>query len=309
MIVIKRTLRAAAAVRRIAGAIVVSGLLAAVPAAPGTGQTKKDSLADVDLPALLAKAAEYCRKLNGAALYFICLEEIVETIDPTLDIKKPLVPLIRWTAGSPAGDRQVGWSTSARKLKHTLLYDYQCIRNKDETTERRTLLRENKKELKEPNAALKTTIVAYKMPLFGPAGIFSEQVQPYFDYAVVGREKFEKKPVVIVQAAPKPDAPPRDELYGKAWIDPENGDIVKIEWSSSNVGHFEVFKERGEKFNLQPRLTLTSIFEVAKNGLRFPTRHVTVEAYLNSRGRAFIRSTTEVTYKDFKFFTVEVDVR
>jgi hypothetical protein len=65
----------------------------------------------------------------------------------------------------------------------------------------------------------------------------------------------------------------------------------------------------GEKFGLKPRLTLTSKFEVAKNGLRFPTRLMVEEAYLNARGRAFIRSTTQVTYKDFKFFTVEVDVR
>jgi hypothetical protein len=293
---------AVVALGMIISAIVVSSLAA--------GQVKKESVADVDLPALLAKAADYCRKLNGAALYFVCMEEIVETIDPSLDFKKPLVPLNRWTTpGSPDGQRQFTSTTIFRKIKHALLYDYQCIREKGETTERRTLLREDKKKLNEPNAMLKTMIVAYEMPLFGPAGIFSERVQPHFDYSVVGREKFERKPVVIVQAVPKPDAPPRTELYGKAWVEPASGDIVKIEWSPSRIGRYEEFEKLGEKFGLKPRLTLTSKFEVAKNGLRFPTRFVVQEAYLNARGRAFIRSTTQVTYKDFKFFTVEVDVR
>ena len=273
-----------------------------------TDQIKKEAVADVDLTALLAKAAEYCRKLNGAALYFVCLEEIVETIDPSLDLKKPLAPLGQWT-GFPGSERQFTATTSFRKIKHTLLYDYQCIRDKGETTERRTLLREDRKKLNEPNAALKTMIIAYEMPLFGPAGIFGERVKPHFDYAIVGREKFEQKPVVVIQAIPKPDAPPRTELYGKAWIDPLSGDIVKIEWSPSRIGHYKEFEKLGEKFGLKPRLTLTSKFEVAKNGLRFPTRLMVEEAYLNARGRAFIRSTTQVTYKDFKFFTVEVDVR
>jgi len=60
---------------------------------------------------------------------------------------------------------------------------------------------------------------------------------------------------------------------------------------------------------LTPRITLTSEFAVEKNGLRFPSRLVAEEAYLNDRGRTFVRSTTAVAYKDFKFFTVEVDVR
>jgi len=38
-------------------------------------------------------------------------------------------------------------------------------------------------------------------------------------------------------------------------------------------------------------------------------RSILAEAYLNARGRAFVRSTTAVTFRDFKFFTVEVDVK
>jgi hypothetical protein len=49
-------------------------------------------------------------------------------------------------------------------------------------------------------------------------------------------------------------------------------------------------------------------FQIEKNGLRFPTDWYIEEAYLTKPGRAFIRSKTRVTYKDFKFFTVEVHI-
>lgn len=278
------------------------------------GQAKKDAALDVDLAALLAKAAEYCRKLEGAALDYICAEEIVETINPSLEVKQPMIAVATWTndpggAASSGSNVQIIGGRSVRKAKRTLLYDYQLIRKAGTMVERRTLLREDRKKLNEPDAKLKTSVLLFETLLLGPAGLFSERIQPNFDYAVVGKEKVDKKPVVIVEATPKPDAPPAKELYGKAWIDPTSGDIVKIEWSPSRVGHFEVFEKRGEKFGLKPRLTLTSEFEEAKNGLRFPTRFLVEEAYLNTRNRAFVRSTTEVTYKDFKFFTVEVDVR
>jgi hypothetical protein len=39
----------------------------------------------IDLSSLLEKAAEYCRKLESAALDFVCREEIREMIDVSLD--------------------------------------------------------------------------------------------------------------------------------------------------------------------------------------------------------------------------------
>ena len=46
-----------------------------------------------------------------------------------------------------------------------------------------------------------------------------------------------------------------------------------------------------------------------KNGIRFPSRLVFEEAYINPRGEKFTRSETTVIYKNYKFFTVEVDIK
>ncbi len=59
----------------------------------------------------------------------------------------------------------------------------------------------------------------------------------------------------------------------------------------------------------KPRITLRTEFSVEKNGIRFPSKLSLEEAYLTERGRVFVRSETNVVYKDFKFFTVEVVVR
>jgi hypothetical protein len=143
----------------------------------------------------------------------------------------------------------------------------------------------------------------------GPVGLLGERFQPHYDFSVIGRDKIAKRPVVVIDAKPKPDAPETTNLYGKAWIDPATADILKIEWSESRVGRHEIFEKRGERYKCKPRLTILSEFHAEKNGIRFPTRLFIEEAYVNEKGGAFVRSKTEVAYKDFKFFTVEVEYR
>ena len=60
---------------------------------------------------------------------------------------------------------------------------------------------------------------------------------------------------------------------------------------------------------MTPRVVLTSEYAFEKNGIRFPSRLSVEEAYLKESGKAFVRSKTEVVYKNFKFFTVKYEVR
>jgi len=145
--------------------------------------------------------------------------------------------------------------------------------------------------------------------MLGPAGIFRKDYQAEYDYAIIGLDKFEKKPVVVVDAKPKAGAPEAKTLYGKVWIDPATGNIVKIEYSENRIGHYEVFEARGKKYKRTPRITQRAEFSPEKNGLRFPSKLYIEEAYLTARGRVFVRSETTVVYKNFKFFTVEVAVK
>ena len=272
----------------------------------------------LDLAALLEKAAAYCRKLEAAALDYICKEEIVEVTDPRLDQSWSRKPLTSWTTVSTAGDASAGMGDSRTvvgivapvpKVKRTLIYDYQCIRTGGEIREVRNLLEENRKKINEPNAKLKTLNFLFGYVLMAPVGIFAESSQPFYDYKIAGRDKIQKRPAVIIDVTPKPDAPETRNLYGKAWIDAATGDILKIQWSEKRVNHYEITLKRAEQYERKPRLTIRSEFQVEKNGIRFPSKLFVEEAYVSKGGLVFVRSETNVTYKDFKFFTVETEPR
>jgi hypothetical protein len=284
------------------------------PAQTATGQKP----AGPALEPLLAKAAEYCRRLESSAFDFVCREEITEVLDPDLDAasRRPLnAPSGTIIVASPSGVTATAYSGPAvvvrwaKKIKRRFVYDYQCVRAGRAIREIRTQLEENGKRKVVPNAELHTSVVVFGTPLLGPVGLFGERFQPSYDFTIAGRDRIGPTDVVVIDAKPKPGAPATRNLYGRAWVDPATGDILKIEWSENRVGRHEIFEKRGEIFKRKPRLVIRSEFSAEKNGIRFPSRLYIEEAYLKESGKAFIRSKTDVVYKDFKFFTVEYDSR
>lgn len=290
------------------------------PAAPGAAapqrrraaaKTAPDPAPDLSLEAILDRAAEYCRRLEGSAFDFVCREEISESVNPALDIALRKVGPV--SAGDiPGGARYAGPTLvvrGVRKIKHTYVYDYQCVRAGRTIREVRTLLKEDGKRKVVPNAELATSVVVFGNALLGPVGLFGDRSRGGYDFAVSGEARVGPARVLVIEARPRPGAPPSRNLYGKAWIDPKTADILRIEWSENRVGHFDIFEERGRKFGRAPRLVIRSDFSAEKNGLRFPSGLTVEEAYLKASGKAFVRSRTEVVYKDFKFFSVAYDVR
>ncbi len=283
---------------------------------PGPGQTPSPGpKPGPALDDLLAKAAEYCRRLESSAFDFVCREEIRETIDPKLDVAsqpKPITdPGATGYMGLPASNYRgptIVFS-SVKKIKRSFVNDYQCVRAGRTIREVRTQLEENGKKKVVPNAGLQTSIVVFGTALLGPVGLFGKRFQPDYAFAITGRDRVGGVDAVLVDAKPRPGAPASRNLYGRAWLDPATGNILRIEWSESRVGRFDAFIKRGEAFKRTPRLTISSEFSAEKNGLRFPTSLAVEEAYLDGKGKAFVRSRTEVAYKDFKFFTVTFDVR
>ena len=270
--------------------------------------SERQTAAVVDLDSVLKRLADYCLRLENAAFDFVCLEEIRETIDPALDVNRPRKTLKDWAYWDYRRWKS-GSGKIPRKIKNVYLYDYQCIRAKGKIHEARTLLRENGKEKKEPNAELKTAVVVYGNALLGPVGFFGKRFQSQYDYQIAGQERIDGRPVLILEATPRAGARETRNLYGKAWVDVGTLDILKIEWSESRIGRYDIFERRGTLYERTPRLTVSSEFKAEKNGIRFPSSLSIEEAYLNNRGRATIRSLTTVVYKDFRFFTVEVEVR
>jgi hypothetical protein len=292
----------------------------AVPRLPARASTQDPAQPSPQprLRALLAKAAEYCRKLESSAFDLVCREEIAETVNPSLDAGTKS-PASRSGGTTYAGPTiSIGWTN---KVKRTLVNDLRCGRAGGAIQETRTLLEENGKKKAGTDAPLDPPVVTYGTALFGPVGLFGERFQPNYDFRVAGEAEIGGTNVLVVEAKPRPGvgltspgpletgAPAGGDLYGKAWVDPATGDILRLEWSERLVGRFEVFEKRGELYKRKPRLVIRSEFGAEKNGVRFPSRLSVEEAYLKGSGKAFIRSRTEVVYKDFKFLSVSFDVR
>jgi hypothetical protein len=275
------------------------------PVCPGIRSQKSAP----ELTALLEKAAVYADRLEGSALYFVCIEKVEEWIDPSREKKTQKAARSRKT---PQG----GWETTmvdvpAPPVLNRLVYDYQCIRKDGKITEKRILLKINGITVHQPDAELQTNVFRFSTLMLGPVALFGRRFHPHFTYTVAGNERINRRNAVIVEAKPRPDAPETTNLYGRAWLDAETAEIIKIEWDEESVGKRELFLERGRTFKRIPRIKLSSEFKVEKNGLRFPSRLYIEEAYIKRRGRArpFIRSRTTITYEDFQFFTVETEIR
>ena len=260
-----------------------------------------------DLEDLLAKVADYADRLEASVLYFVCREEIKEWINPTLDLRRNR--FARDWGISDSGLRELRSTRRINKVKKSYIYDYQCIRKDGQIHERRTLIEEDGKAKNEPNASLKTSYFRYGTNMMGPVGLFGARFQPDYDYTIVGKEKNKGRNILIVEAKPKSENPSTTNLYGTAWLYADTGDILKIEWNENRIIHYEIFEMRGKQFKRTPRIKVSSEFEIEKNGLRFPTHLLLEEAYATKHGRAFVRSETTVEYKDFKFFTVEVEIK
>ena len=271
------------------------------------------SVVDIDrgpqkgLPDILKAAAEYCRKLENAALDFVCLEEITEKINRSREIRAD-APGVRYSTRAGETVRKPA-PVLTSFVTNTYVYDYQFIRKGGRLKETRTLLEENRKKKAEKDAKLKTINFVYQNALLGPVGVLGERWQPYYDYKIAGEESVDGRSVLIIDAIPKTPNPEIRFLYGKIRIDKQTNDILEIAWNQERIGNFEIFEKRGYDYNAEPQISVISEFNIVKNGIRFPSKMKVEEAYLDKSGSKFVRSVTTVTYKDFRYFTVEVEMK
>jgi len=290
--------------RRIPAVLLFLFYLWSSPPARG-GQTGP---AEPDLASILCKTAEYCRKLEASVLDFFCREEVRETIDWTRELKFSL-------SGNSGQDGIVDSAPQSfsklRMTKNQFVYDYQCVRAGGRLKEKRILIEFNGEKRNEPVAAPRTNGVAYDNPFLCPVVLFSKNNQNSYDFRIAGTDRIEKKDVIVVEAVPKASGDGSGSLFlsGKAWIDPETAEIRQIELTQKRAAWDEIFARREIKIGGELRLTTRAEFKTENNGFLFPCTLTIEESYLVGRHRTFKRSTTRVDFTDFKFFTVDVDVR
>jgi len=255
-----------------------------------------------DLDALLKKSAEYCEKVKNSALFYVCQERIKEEI--VLDFEFAVYRNL------------IINETKINKY----VYDYQLIKKGNEIKENRTLIEENGKKRNEKNAQLKTRRFFSLRSVFGPVGFFGKEFQDSYDFRLIKKGNIKGIEAYIIEAIPKQKLGEKPN-YGKLWVDKNDFSVIKIEIEQESLEGFEELEEKRKSLEKEKKIIITKIvlkpifktihfYEVEKNGIRFPSKTEFNEVYVDPawEKRQITKSTTEIKYEDYKFFTVKTDV-
>ena len=241
------------------------------------------------LPKILEKTAAYCRKFGNASLHYVCLEDITEKIySPYRQMPRSFSSFLHTTE------------------KNHFVYDYQLIQKEGDVKEQRILLEENGVKKNIPDAPLKVKRLRYRHITFGPM-LLSEYWQQYHDYRLVGKEKINGEPALVIEARPRQFFR-LEHLTGKIWVRERDFGILKLEFNQETIDNYEGIEEMAKKLNARPQVKLITEYGFEEKGIRFPSKYIQFEEYINLRGVHFIESETAVNYRNYKFFVVETEV-
>jgi hypothetical protein len=267
---------------------------------------------------ILKSAREYCRRLERAALDFVCLEEISESVNLGRDGRggAPATVAPEGSANSGTGSQGGHTSTSrpgralrfntgpGAKFNNTYVNDYQFIRRDGKVEEKRVLIEKNGKKAnaKTPRPAM----MAFNFAdiLLGPVQLLDERNQEFYAYRLAGKDTVDGHDCWILEVTPRFTGVTR-YLGGKIWLGADDSSVVRIEWDPTTFGRYEDILAVAERYKSTPEVRSYSEFGVEKNGLRFPSEDLTEEAYRGADGQLFVRSKTSIVYRGHKFFTVE----
>lgn len=260
----------------------------AVPSGSGPGR-----------PDILARAEEYCRKLENAALYFVCRERIVETIFPNDELQT-----IRLTVGDrikSQGNVLMGGS-GVPSGDSSLTYDYQLIRRNGRIREKRTLIEENGRNTVGDQAYPKTRRFYIHRAVLGPIGLFGRDAQSRFQYRVLDNTRLDGKPVEVIEVKPKSGAS-AGSVYGKAWLDKATGAVLKMEIDAESFSGYDRIWAEYTSQGFRPSVSFEIAYRFENGGLYYPSRIRLKESVYGVR-----ISELTLEYDRYKFFTVGTEV-
>jgi len=250
----------------------------------------------VELGIILKKCADYCQKLSHSVLYFVCQEKIEEEI-----FHYPFI--------SFQGGETYFLNRPDKVERNNYIYDYQLIKRGSKIEESRILLAENGQKKHEKKAGLKTKRFYSKRSVLGPVGLLSKYWQDKYNYRIIKEEVLSGQRAIVVEALPKVKMREKPN-YGRVWVDKKDFSILKIEIRPESLADFRLFEKEAAKFEAVPDISVSHYYGIEKNGIRFPSQTVFEENYISRKlAKRFKKSKTVITYDNYRFFTVEVEVK
>jgi YHS domain-containing protein len=279
------------------------------------GQEQPASVSNVVLEsqpqpkAVLQKAADYCRRLEEAALSFVCIERIKETVSAD----NFLMPFIvrRWPPEMRriiAPDGTLALTDNEYSTRDEYVYDYQLIHREGQVVERRIFMEGGEGHENEGSPRQELRRIYFSKPIFAPIGLLSPDFQPLYDYSGIKEDAVDGRESWVLDIKPRKVTPGKPN-YGKAWVDKQNGSILKMEIDAESIEGFQRLREDYVDRGIKPVFSIETLFGFEKKGLRYPSRMAIEEAYSDPKNGRTRVSRTTVDYEHYKFFIVETGDR
>ncbi len=215
--------------------------------------------AAVELPAelepVMARAADYCRRLKEAAFRFFCIEKVVERTLERNPLTKRTEPVER------------RWE-----------YDYQITGAGGRIRERRHLLRKGTRKVEKENVALATRFSSH-YSVFLPVTLLALENRATYSYRLAGSERVGRSRCVVVEVTPH-RAEGGGIAQGRAWIDEKDGSVLKIEMNPRGVAGAEALEKAARASQARLLLEVTHQYFATRGGLRLPSMTMFREAYV-----------------------------
>jgi hypothetical protein len=262
------------------------------------------------LALVLKGAREYCRRLESAALDFVCVEDVSEKVDLSHDksgtqtFTVPRNLEINPVSSRPGDMILLHGRPSAASVENNYLFDYQFVREAGKLKEKKTMLLKNGKKPKRRDSLPETLALKYKDILLAPVELLDEKYHEFMTFKLIPEDSAEQENCWVLEATPrKGTLIPR--LGGRIRLNRDDMSVVRIDWDPTSFGHFEAILSRARQYDAKPDVVSYTVYGFEKNGIRFPSLDLTEESYIFDGDATFVRARTRVEYRDYKFFVVE----
>ncbi len=210
---------------------------------------------DPRMPALLDKAASYCRRLQHAAFRFTCTEVVEQTVLERNPLSKRMEP------------EQSRWH-----------YHYQVVADRGEVVEQRRLVRREHKKMDIPDAALETRFKAH-YSVFLPVTLLGEQNRDNYFYFLEDTERLKKRTCAVIAVTPRREGE-GPLARGRVWMDVETGSILKIEMDPRGIAGSAALEAAAKEMSAELDLNVVHWYLEERRGLRFPSSAEFSESYV-----------------------------
>jgi hypothetical protein len=226
-----------------------------IPPPPSPAAALAEEPLSPELKALLDRAADYCRRLKEGAFRFYCLEKVEEKYLERNPVKQLVeVKERRWE------------------------YDYQITGANGQINERRRLIRDGTRKVDKEDAFLETRF-ASRYSVFLPVTLLAAENRATYSYRLLERDRVKKRRCSVVEVLPRQEGG-GGIAQGKVWIDEEDGSVLKIEMNPRGVAGVEELERAAKNLLARLLLEVTHLYEVERDGLRFPSMAMFREAYI-----------------------------